>query len=214
MAVSPVISGCGTIKLVWTNGTRTWLNVLGFKATGTFPVVDVAFANFIHGNVSSAMASSGLASHLAIPTQFTRIMVRSLNSPNAAEISSTSAVVPGTAAGDTLPLSVACCVTLRTALAGKSFRGRVYLSGFAEGENDATGRITAAANNSAAAFITALNSAMNGNGVPLAVLSKPRDQVVIPEKTRPANTGQGNIITAAIVRDTKWESQRRRTGRL
>lgn len=213
MAVSPVITGCGVIKIVWSGPTRTWLNVLGFKATGTFPTVDQAFANFVHSTVGAAANSSGLTGHLASTVIFERVLVRSLNSPAQAEISSTGTPLAGGGTGDVLPLNVASCVTLRTALAGKSFRGRTYISGFAESENDAGGRITTAANNAAAAFITAINTALNTAGVPLAVLSRPYAGKTVPAKTFPARTGQGNIVTAAIVRDTKWESQRRRTGR-
>jgi hypothetical protein len=140
-------------------------------------------------------------------------MVRDLRTANLPEFESSPQDVPGTGTGDVLPLNVAACLTLRTALAGKSFRGRQYFSGFTEAQNDAAGRVAPAVNTAIKNLFDNFGNAMVAHGWTPAVLSRPADAVTIPAKTTPARVGQGNPITASIARNLKWESQRRRTGR-
>jgi hypothetical protein len=210
---SQVITGAAVLKLQWSGVTRTWLNVLGLRATGAFPVIDQALANAIHTTVNTSLTASGLLPHLASTTIFERISIRSLNAAAQPEINSTGTPTAGGGTTDPLPLNNAVCVTLRTALAGKSFRGRTYIAGYDEAANDAGGRVLAAANEGARAFLANLNANLAAQGFTLAVLSRATDAVTIPAITRPARTGQVNAVTAVIMRDTKWESQRRRTGR-
>jgi hypothetical protein len=201
------------MKLQWSGVTRTWLNVLGLRAIGAFPTIDQAFANALHGVVNTSLTASGLLPHLASTTIFERISVRSLNTAAQPEITSTGTPTAGGGTTDPLPLNNAVCVTLRTPLAGKSFRGRVYIAGYDEASNDAGGRVLAAANEGARAFIANLNANLAAQGFTLGVLSRATDAKTIPSKVIPARTGQINAVTAVIMRDTKWESQRRRTGR-
>jgi len=187
--------------------------VLGLKAIGAFPTIDQALANQIHTIVNTSLTNSGILTHLASTVTFERVGIRSLNAASQPEFTSTGTPTAGGASLDVLPLSTAACVTIRTALAGKSFRGRTYISGFGEEANDASGRILAAANDAAANLIAQINQNLAPAGFTLAVLSRPADAKTIPEKTIPARVGQGNAMTSALVRNTKWESQRRRTGR-
>lgn len=212
MAVQ-VIPNSAQLKLVWSHPGGVWQNVLGFVGSGALPTIDQALANNLFTDVSSALTASGLASQLASTVVFERVLLRSLNSANQPEFTGTGTPTGGAGVGDLLPLSNAACVTLRTALAGKSFRGRVYISGYAESANDPNGRITTAANNAANSFVDGIRVNATARGLLLAVLSRPADAVTIPAVTRPARVGQGNAVTALLVRDTRWESQRRRTGR-
>lgn len=213
MATPLVIPNCAIITLHWSGPTRTWVNVLGARATGAMPVIDQAFANTLHTFTVSTLTGAAVLTHLATTTIFENLSVRSINAANLPEFTSTGTPAAGAGAGDSLPLSVAACVTLRTALAGKSFRGRVYFSGFDEGENDATGRMSAAASSSVANFMTNWSAGLSAQGMVGAVLSRPFGGRTIPAKVQAARPGQGNPITAAVSRNLKWESQRRRTGR-
>ncbi len=104
-------------------------------------------------------------------------------------------------------------VTLRTALAGKSFRGRTYFSGFDEGENDATGRQSAAVNAAIVAAVSGINQVLVTHSLAIAVLSRPQAARTIPAKDIFFRAGTANAVTSFIARNSKWESQRRRTGR-
>lgn len=213
MAPPFVIQNCCQLKIVWSGPSRTWLNVFGIRAPGAFPVIDQALADGIHATVGATISSSGLVSHLASTVVFERILLRSLNTPNQPEFSSAGTPISGAGGLEVLPLSIATCITLRTALAGKSFRGRTYISGFDEGQNTAAGRIATAANSAARLFVEQLSGNLGGSGFQLAVLSKPTDAKTIPAKTYGARAGQGNAVTAVIARDDRWDTQRRRTGR-
>ena len=201
------------LKLEWSSTTGTWSNVLGLVGAPQLPTIDQAFADAMHTVVSSALSGSGMVPLLANTVVFERVKVRRLDIANQAEFASNGTPVSGAGTGDMLPLSLAVCVTLRTALAGKSFRGRTYLSGWDETQNTATGRTNAAANTAAKQFIDNIFVNSFAQGVSIAVLSRNSPAVTIPAKTIPARAGQANPITASLVRDTKWESQRRRTGR-
>ena len=105
----------------------------------------------------------------------------------------------GQVVDDSEPGSVAFCVSLRTALAGRSTRGRKYYSGLPVG--DVTGNMFDATRAAGlVASVNALISDLNGLGNPLCIFSK----------TIPALT----TVTAATQVDLAVDSQRRRlTGR-
>lgn len=208
-----VIPNAAITKLTWAGGSRTWQNVIGVVATAALPTIDQALANNLMTDAAAAFVSSGLNALMPTTSQLLSVSVRDISGPNRPEFVSAGAGSAGTGTGDLLPLNVAAVATLRTAGAGRSFRGRVYLSGFTETQNDATGRTSAAVNTGIVTFLNSLNTSWTARGLRLAVLSRPRDAVTIPERTIPAHTGFATAVTAVLARNTKWESQRRRTGR-
>lgn len=111
----------------------------------------------------------------------------------------------GGAAGDSLPLNVACVVTLRTASRGRSARGRVYMSGFLE--TDVTdGVFTAAAQTAAYNQINNIKTNAALGGWTLVIASFQLDGVV----QDPANTYP---VTSMEVRNGVAATQRRRVDR-
>jgi hypothetical protein len=116
-------------------------------------------------------------------------------------------------------------MTLRTASAGKSFRGRVYLGGFIETENDASGNALTVVSTNCVSFLTAVSSAMTASGLTFAVASRPAERTTVVETTfhndgttstrtitqSPARTGGSTPVTNISSRNTGWETQRRRT---
>lgn len=213
MPPSRVISNAAQLKLNWAGPSRTWVNVFGALGNPTLPTISQTLANTLMTAFSASLTSSGLAALLGTGVSLQSVAIRSLNAPNQAEFVSNVAPAAGAGVGDLLPLSAAACITVRTALAGKSFRGRMYITGFTEAQNDATGRILTAANSASQSFVNGLAVNLASNGLAFAVLSFARDSITIPEKTIPGKAGFATAATAFIARNNKWESQRKRTGR-
>lgn len=208
-----VIQNAGLLKILWSSGTRAWLNVLGLQGSPVLPVFDQTLANNIQQDVNGAATTSGLGPLLAPSVQLTGITIRDISAANRPEIPSLGGPISGTGVGDMLPLNVAAVATMRTAGAGKSFRGRAYFSGFTETQNDVNGRTATAVNSAIVSFLTTLNTSLTARSLHLAVLSRPRDARVIPERTIAGKAGFATAMTVALARNTKWESQRRRTGK-
>lgn len=96
---------------------------------------------------------------------------------------------PGSQAGDPLPLQTSGMITLKTGLAGRSFRGRVYVPFPAEVDNGATGVPTAGyltrLDTLAARFLLTLTAGSAGNTNDLApvVFSRKLNDVVVLTQT-------------------------------
>jgi hypothetical protein len=208
-----VIPNGAMMTLNWSGETRNWKNVIGMMVTGGSVTFNQALADTLFSGITTAAGFVTLLAALAPTVVLQNLSVRDLRAPNLPEFTSAGTPVSGGGTGDALPLSVAAVVTIRTALAGKSFRGRTYFSGFDELMNDAQGRQSAAVNTAIVSAMTSMNSIMAGNGLTVAVLSRPVDAKTIPAKTTPARTGHATAVSAFVARNTKWESQRRRTGR-
>lgn len=208
-----VIPNAAILTLRWSGLTRTWRNVIGVQGISTLPVIDQALANTLHTEIMAAANIPALMALMSDNTIFEGIVIRDISGPNRAEYVSTGTPLAGGDATDPLPLNVAACVTVRTAFAGRSFRGRVYFSGWAESQNDANGRAVAGVGTAATNALISINSVLAGHGMTVAVLSRPRDAKVIPAVTITAKGGTSAPVTGFASRNTKWESQRRRTGR-
>lgn len=208
-----VISNTVLIRVMWSGGGRAWQQVLAARGNPGLPVVDQALADALSTAWGAQMSAAGMLPLLSSGVTFTGLSVRDISAANKAEFVSGAGEMSGTGVGDLLPLSVAACITLRTAGAGKSFRGRTYFSGFIEAENDASGRMSAAVNTACVSLLNNFNTQLGVHTLALAVASRPSDAKTIPAKTMPARTGQSNPTTSILARNTKWESQRRRTGR-
>jgi hypothetical protein len=202
-----VFPGAVECRLHWTmNGVDAY-NVLHGSVAGGFAVTQ-AIANTVDAAIKARMISSNLQGRCATTTQLVAVALRDLRAANQAEFIGTGAAVVGTAAGFPLPNEVALCVTLRTALAGRSFRGRVYLGGFGVVSSDAAGQIATGLNSVAALFMTGVISDLLASSITMAVLSRPRPAG--PGGVPPAYAGALTPIVSAVTRDTLWDSQRRR----
>lgn len=192
---SLVIPSSVQVRLFWTLNGVSAINVLGGIVAGGFNSTQ-AIANALGTAILGHFTSSGLAALMATTTSLDGVGLRDIRVANQVEFISTAAAVSGTGGGNPLPNEVAAAITLRTALAGKSFRGRTYFSGAVVGETTSAGRIAAAFNTALEAFMTNVQGDLGASGITLAVLSR---------KLR-----QGNVVTALQARDTQWDSQRRR----
>jgi hypothetical protein len=209
-----VISNSALLTVEWSSVAGTWSNVIGLTGSPVMPPVDQTLANGIHSDFATALNASGLLPLLSSVVTFERVKLRDISGPARPEFESAGTPISGTGTGDVLPLSVCAVLTLRTGVASKSGRGRIYFSGFSEAENDATGRALPAVNVAIKALIDNFGTPLAARQLAVAVLSRPAASITIPAKTTLARTGQANRLTATVARNTKWESQRRRTGRL
>jgi len=198
------------------------INVYGFQTSGAL-TIDQTLAESVETAIKGAWTANMQA--LCPPaTELLHVGLRDLRQANLPEHLGTSATVAGTDVSDPLPSQVALCLTLRTAQAGRSFRGRSFIAGFAEDQNNTTGDATAAAINGALAYVRAFQTSLNGQGLSLAVITHAAEHITIVKTTfhadgsstvktmsnQSAKVGAANRVTLIESRDTRWETQRRR----
>lgn len=213
MATPLVVPSSALLKLNWTGPSRNFQNALGLRWAGAAVTVTQALTDAIFTAIKARSETTAMLALFGQNVTLASISLKDINSANLTEFTSGGAAIAGTGVGATLPLNDALCVTLRTASAGKSFRGRVYLSGWTQAQSDSNGRTLAAANTAGKNFIDGINTAVGASGFTLAVLSRNAAGKTIPQKVIPARAGFSTAVSATQVRNTKWESQRRRTGR-
>lgn len=213
MATPLVVPNGALVKIFWANGSRQWQNVYGMSMLATPPTFNQALADNLSTDFGASLTASAILPLLATTTLYVKVSVKDVRSANQPEFQSAVANTPGTGAGDVLPLSLASVVTMRTALSGRSFRGRSYFAGFTEAQNDASGRVAAAVNTACVQLLQQFNSRINSRGLTIGVMSRPAAAVTIPARTINGRAGQVNAVNLFLARDTRWESQRRRTGR-
>lgn len=202
---SLVVPNAALLRLIWSlSGQPYAVNVLGVNK-GSVANITQALTDTVGTAIKAALAPSGLGAVLGTAVGLQSVGLRDINSPSQPEYLDSGAAVLGTAAGNLLPPQIAFVVTLRTALAGKSFRGRVYLTGFAVTANGATGQASTATGTASTAFITSIANALGASSMNLAVVSRPSTTSVPP---RPA--GFVTNVSARIARDLVWDTQRRR----
>lgn len=198
-----VIDGTLSIRIVWLLAGAEFASNIVNANIGASPSVDQSMATTIAGHVGSAHGSSGLQPLQPADVTIGRVDIRDVRTANQPVISA-SVGTAGTSVNELLPRGNSLVVTLRTALAGRSYRGRTYVPGFARDAIDMTGRATTAATDAAGAFIDDLNTSMTSEGWPLGVGS------LFENGTR-RDTGVINNIINAVVRNSVWDRQWRRT---
>lgn len=189
-----VVPNAALARLIWTSGgTPFQINVIGYAKSAAL-VVDQALADALSTAWKAAFTSSGYAALVPTTIALAQVALRDISQPNRPEFIGAGTPTAGTAAaGKRLPPQTALCVTLRTALAGKSFRGRVYLGGWHDTANQADGTASAAATTAARSFV---NSSAPPAGLTLAVVSR--------------KLLTATAIQDAQVRDAQWDTIRRR----
>lgn len=197
-----IIDGTVSIRVVWTfAGSPLGQNVLNANIGGA-PAVNQAMADTIGGHLDDAHSSSGLDALQNEDVSLASVEIRDVRTANQPLIEA-SIGSPGTATSDLVPRGNALVVTSRTNLAGRSFRGRCYVPGFADDATDTSGRATQGAQDAAQAFLSDFGDAMDGEGWPLGVASlfsggERRDEGIITN------------ITNWVVRNAVWDRQWRR----
>lgn len=140
------------------------------------------------------------------------VALRDLRTAGMPLVNSTGAATAGTGAGLALPPGVAAVVTLRTALAGRNARGRVYLPGLdSTVMNTTTGSFSAAFQTAAQNFVTEIETALTASAITHSILNPARQQYTgrkgAVHLARPANVVN---VTSLLMRQLVPNSQRRR----
>lgn len=199
-----VVANAAQMRLIWSLGGQLYaLNVMGVVNSGSVAITQ-ALTNTIGTAIKAALTSTGHGSALHTTVALANIGLRDIRTANTAEFLDTGGAVAGTMTGDLLPPQVALCITLRTAQAGRSFRGRVYLEGFGEGANAVGGVAPGAITAPAVAFVVAIQNALVASSLNLGVLSRPAPQLPVPR------AGFITPVTSIVARDGVWDTQRRR----
>ena len=155
--------------------------------------------------------STNLATHCAPSATFTGVRMRDLRGPGLALVSSTGAPASGTApTGEALPRQIAACLTVRTNRAGKSFRGRMYWTGFAEQANAADNHIATTTKTALDTFAANFIAAANVSGLIFGVAHRPTAYDEVSGLPISPGLGFTTPATQVICRDNVWDTQRRR----
>lgn len=199
-----IVPDAAQMRLVWAqSGTLYALNVLGVHNPTNIAITQ-ALTNTLGSAIKAGFASSGHNSNCGTTITLVNVGLRDIRTGNAAEFLDSGGAVAGISAIDALPPQVALVITLRTAQAGRSFRGRVYLCGFTEGKNDPGGVVAAAIPPLAVGFIQSIQNALQANALNLGVIHRPT------EAPLPVTTGFCTPVTSIVCRDAVWDTQRRR----
>lgn len=190
------------MKIHWGGSTAEFgQNVLHFLNVGAV-VVGQALADQLDSIVKGIFTTSGLAASINAGLGIRQIGVRNLALANQSEFLATGAGVLGTGTGDPLPTAIAQCYTLRTANAGRSFRGRVYLGFF--GEPASVGSTQSAGSAEGTAFINTIRTSLiSSPNLHMCVVSRFTNGALRPT---PITTE----VTSVQLRSVNWNTQRRR----
>lgn len=197
-----IVPQAAQLRLIWAwSGSLYALNVLGVVNAGGIAITQ-ALTNTIGTAVKAGFASSAQNAVISSAVTLVNVGLRDLRSANQPEFIDTGAAVAGTSGGDSLPQQISLCITLRTAQAGKMFRGRSYLCGYTEANNTGGAGVSVAV--PGVAFVTAIKSALLASSLDLGVIHRP---TVAP---LPVTAGFVTNVTAIVCRDSVWDTQRRR----
>lgn len=210
------------VRLIWAIGGNLAINVLHARKLGT-QTIDQTLTNVVGAAIKVRFAAV-LAGFLSTDSSLEQVSLRDLGAPNQTEYFDTGAARPGTDTGEALPPATSSVVTMRTGLSGKSHRGRVYVGGFTETYNAATGVMTQGAADASVFWIQGVAADLNASGLTLGVLSRPAYAYTdtrnwqLPNGTTEVDvTGRGTqrdgeITDVSDVQslDLRWDSQRRR----
>lgn len=210
-----VIPNTVQVRLIWTlPNAKTVFNVMHGSVAAGFSATS-AVAEAIFTAIKASAGFTALKANLSTGVALAGVDLRDLRSANLPLVASTSAASAGTGTGTALPPGDALVVTLRTAGAGRAFRGRVYLPGFDSTAMAAGGVAAAATVTNSASFVTAVQSALSASGITLAVAQPARKSYTSAKTgaTFSARTATVQPVTSILTRNGIFDHQRRRAGR-
>jgi hypothetical protein len=209
-----VVPNSARMRIIWNIGTTEFMNVFGGKATGSGTVTQVT-ADALRDIVLGAWNSAAMAPHFPTNVSIVGVGIRNVNAADLPEFTSSVTGATGTATTEALPRSVAAVVTFKTAKAGKRNRGRAFMGGLSEAENDAAQGLSVAANIALSTFWNDIDNNLGGTGYEFAVIGPalPARENAAGE-TLPAEAANSEPITSVTIRSATWGSQRRRNHRI
>lgn len=211
---SLVIPNCIQVRLYWTlPNAKTVYNVLHASVAGGFSATSTIAEN-IFTAVKAAGGWTSWKARVNSGVSFAGVDLRDLRNANLPLAASTTGASAGTGAGTALPPGDAFCVTLRTASAGRGFRGRVYLPGLDSTALAAGGVAAAGTITDAVAFVTAVQTALSGQAMTMCIAQPARAQYTgTTGALHPARSAGTVTVTTIAGRNNVIDHQRRRAGR-
>jgi hypothetical protein len=163
---------------------------------------------------ANAGISGWYTGHIPASVSFTGVTVKDLRAGNNPTLASSGVSLVGSAAGTVTPGQSALVVTHRSALSGRAFRGRTYLSGLIQADMLDAHTWTGGAGAAGVAFMQGVQSVMTANSIPMVIAQQPLGAGTTaggaPLPARPAGTVP---ITSFDIANPRIDSQRRRLGR-
>lgn len=209
-----VIPNTVQVRLIWAlpNG-KTVYNVLHGSVGGAFSVT-ATHAEAIFTAIKASAGWTALKARLNTGVSLAGVDLRDLRVANQPLAASTSAASAGTGLGTALPPGDALVVTLRTAGAGRGFRGRVYLPGFDSTALAAGGVAAAGTVTDSTSFVTAVQTALTAEGITMGIAQPARQQYTGSTGAVHAARSAGiQAVTSIVTRNNVFDHQRRRAGR-
>jgi hypothetical protein len=128
--VAIVLPDTVQVRLNWSLSGQPWAqNVLHYRVPSGFVVNSTTTEAFGAAVIGAFTTAGSLAPRISTSVALDRVTVRDLRVANQLEFEA-DVNSPGTLAGNMAPRQLCSVATIRTDLAGKSFRGRIYLGGF------------------------------------------------------------------------------------
>lgn len=210
----PIILPAGIeVDLVWNLASGKQVkNVLHGQVAGGFAAT-AAVAQAVYAAIIASASWTAYKPFINGAAAFAAVNLRDLRTANLPVVTSTGGATAGTGAASALPPGVALVISERTALAGRGFRGRVYLPGLDSVALTAgTGAVSAAANTAALNFMTAVQTALTASGITLAIANPARAAYTgRHNRAIPARVATQVPVTSMVARTTALTSQRRRS---
>jgi hypothetical protein len=208
-----VIPNCIEVDLIWNLPSGKQVkNVLHAQVAAGFNAT-AAVAQAIYASIIGSGSWTAYAAYLSNAGQLAAVALRDLRTANMPVVQSTGGATAGTSVSAALPPGVSLPITLRTASAGRGFRGRVYLPGLASNAVvTGTGAIVAATNTAAVNFVTAVQTALTASAATLSLAQPARQQYTgRTGRVIPARSNNVVNVTSIVARLTAFTSQRRRS---
>lgn len=210
-----VIPTCIQVRVAWTlPNTKTVFNVMHASVAGGFSAT-APVAEAIRAAIVASAAWTAYKANVNSGVNLAFVDLRDQRSANLPLVQSTGAATPGTGAGTALPPGDACVVTLRTANAGRGFRGRVYLPGLDSTALAAGGVLAAGTVTNTQSFVQAIQAALTGQSMTMAI-AQPARQAYTSNRTNRvfvARAANMQTVTSIVTRNNIVDHQRRRAGR-
>jgi hypothetical protein len=205
------IPQCVEVGLGWgLEDGKVGHNVLHARYAGTYPG-SVAMANAILVGLTTGAAWTAMATFLSSTGGLQILTLRDLNTPNQPLLQNTASGAIGTSVSAALPNETAIVVTLRTAKAGRAFRGRIYLPGWATNALGTGNVIAAACVTDINAWANTIPTVFQAQGLTFVIGQHSRlaytSGIGTPHPARAATTVD---ITSQSVKDNHWDTIRRR----
>lgn len=176
---APNLDAVWQIRLGWETDTISFLNVIACRASTT-PGSAQDVLDSVEASLDAAFSSTAGQDYLNLIDTDVRLATIQVTrydagSPDTAEIS-LPAAAPwlGDGTGFRLPPQCSVVVTLRTGLASRRYRGRIYTGGYVQGVTNDEGRLTTQNQGFIQTFWREVQTQLAGGTIPmiLGVLSR------------------------------------------